>query len=374
MLGATDALVTVVAFSDFQSPPAKRAAATLGELLNEYQSDLRVVWKDDPLPFNSRAKPAAVFARRVFNAAGPGKFWRAHDLLFASQPNLQDTDLQQIARQLGLAWSSVDPKDGDTAAVAKVDDNSELARDVQARGTPHFFINGVRLPGAQPATKFRRLIDRALLEAKQLVEKGVDRRRLYEHIVTQGKQLPVPEKKSASKPGGSRPSLGTAGGRVSMQFWMEFPCSSCAKTMFVLYELIQEHPQHLQIIWRSPAEPERKQAFETAQVLHEAFAQKQNTAFWPLHNRLLEAQSVPDSLTEEALKGTASDLNLNAAKLHSAIRQKRHAEVIREDARAAEDAGIRNLPAFTINGYHLSGTPTRSQFRRLIQRALRESR
>jgi hypothetical protein len=51
-------------------------------------------------------------------------------------------------------------------AAASIKEDQALAARLAARGTPHFFINGFRLRGAQPAPKFIEIIDRELARAK----------------------------------------------------------------------------------------------------------------------------------------------------------------------------------------------------------------
>ena len=51
----------------------------------------------------------------------------------------------------------------------------DLADDFQARGTPHFFINGRRLVGAQPFEKFKKIIDEEIAKAQGA--RGQGRRR-----------------------------------------------------------------------------------------------------------------------------------------------------------------------------------------------------
>jgi predicted DsbA family dithiol-disulfide isomerase len=49
---------------------------------------------------------------------------------------------------------------------ADVDADAKAANDAGISGTPAFVINGYFLSGAQPYPKFKKLIERALAEAK----------------------------------------------------------------------------------------------------------------------------------------------------------------------------------------------------------------
>ena len=58
--GPADALVTLVVFADFECPFCKRGTATLERLLSELPHDVRLVWKDLPLPMHAgRARRGA---------------------------------------------------------------------------------------------------------------------------------------------------------------------------------------------------------------------------------------------------------------------------------------------------------------------------
>src|SRR5690625_5056150 len=64
MKGNADALVTIVAFSEFQCPFCARVLPTLDEVVETHGSDVRIFFKDLPLPFHKEAGPAARAAHR----------------------------------------------------------------------------------------------------------------------------------------------------------------------------------------------------------------------------------------------------------------------------------------------------------------------
>ena len=61
-MGDARALVTIVAFTDYQCPYCRRAEATLTQLRESYGSQVRVVVAEKPLPMHDRARPAAIAA------------------------------------------------------------------------------------------------------------------------------------------------------------------------------------------------------------------------------------------------------------------------------------------------------------------------
>ena len=83
--GSADALVTVVAFEDFQCPVCGRSEAVLQELQRRYGADLRIVWRNLPLWIHLDAVPAAEAAMEAFAQGGDAVFWRYHHAIFANR-------------------------------------------------------------------------------------------------------------------------------------------------------------------------------------------------------------------------------------------------------------------------------------------------
>src|SRR3954447_18880763 len=74
-LGPNEAPVTIVAFSDFECPFCGRVVPTLKQLEKDYGNKIRVVWKNQPLPFHQNAMPAAEAAMEAFAQGKSAKFW-----------------------------------------------------------------------------------------------------------------------------------------------------------------------------------------------------------------------------------------------------------------------------------------------------------
>jgi protein-disulfide isomerase len=61
-LGKATARVTMVEISDYQCPFCSRGNTTVEQLENDYGDKLRVVMKQNPLPFHEHAKSSALAA------------------------------------------------------------------------------------------------------------------------------------------------------------------------------------------------------------------------------------------------------------------------------------------------------------------------
>ncbi|MEO7112051.1 MAG: thioredoxin domain-containing protein, partial [Polyangiaceae bacterium] len=199
--GGDKALVTIIEFSDFQCPYCKKTEPTLAQIHTTYGDKVRLVWKNEPLPFHDRAEPSAELALEARAQKGDVGFWAAHDALFDSNPNLKDEDLDKIAQKLGLDMDKVHNALKNHTHKAEIDADQDVGEDFAANGTPHFFINGRRLVGAQPFEKFQPIIDQEITKANALLAKGTKGgSALYDAEVADGKEPPPPEKKDIPVP------------------------------------------------------------------------------------------------------------------------------------------------------------------------------
>jgi protein-disulfide isomerase len=157
--GPKSAKVTIIEFSDFQCPYCKRGAERMDEVLKAYPNDVKLVFKNLPLPFHPEAKPSAIAA---LAAGKQGKFWEMHDALFNNQGALGEKLYDRLAKELGLDLAKFKKDLADPKIAKMVDEDAALATKLGIRGTPGFFVNGVQVRGAQPLPKFKEIIDRWL--------------------------------------------------------------------------------------------------------------------------------------------------------------------------------------------------------------------
>jgi protein-disulfide isomerase len=157
--GPANAKVTLVVYSDFECPFCKKAMKTVDELSANYPNELRVVFKQRPLPFHEHAELAA---KAALVAQKEGKFWEFEKAVFASRTKLDQAELERIAEEVGMNLERF------RTALASPELDVALERDlaeaerVGAKGTPTFLVNGKRIPGAQPYEVFADAIDEAL--------------------------------------------------------------------------------------------------------------------------------------------------------------------------------------------------------------------
>ncbi|MDX2054264.1 MAG: thioredoxin domain-containing protein [Polyangiaceae bacterium] len=369
--GKPDALVTIVEFSEFECPFCARVGDTLKKVVETYGDDVRIVWKDNPLPFHQNAKPAATVAREVYKQKGDAAFFKVHDFLFANQRELNEATYQKAVAEAGVPWPMVKAALDSGKHNSKFEESQEIGQDYNAGGTPHFFINGYRLAGAQPFEKFKEVIDARLAVAKALVAKGTPRAQVFAELMKEGKQPPPPEKKEVAAPDADSAFKGGANAKVVIQVFSDFQCPFCKRVNPTIAEIEKTYGSKVKVVWRHMPLPFHEDAPLASQAAQEAFAQKGNEGFWKFHDALFAGQS---DIKRPALEKIATDLGLDMAKFKQALDTNKHKAKVDKDMKVAQDAGIQGTPASVINGYFVSGAQPFAAFNKVIKRALGEAR
>jgi protein-disulfide isomerase len=181
--GQRDALVTVVAFGDYQCPYTAQAIRTVEGLRERYSpGELRIAWKHLPLSFHAAAGPAAESAAVVNVLAGAEPFWSLSRRMLDSQREMTTAAVDDWVSELGVRVDEYRALVSQGVGAAKVDADLALASSLAVHAAPTFFVNGVEIEGALPAEAMAAIIDRALAQARDELAAGVDRAELYDTI------------------------------------------------------------------------------------------------------------------------------------------------------------------------------------------------
>ncbi|WP_434047368.1 MULTISPECIES: DsbA family protein [Sorangium] len=371
--GPATALVTIVEWSDFQCPFCSKVVPTIDELLTTYGDKVRFVWKNNPLPFHQRAEPAAELAMEARAQKGDKGFWDAYYLLWKNQQKLTDEDLLGYAKELGLDVEKVKVAITTKKYGASIAADQELADDLQASGTPHFFINGRRLVGAQPIDKFKTIVDEEIKKAQGLLAKGVAAKDLYAEIIKDGKEPPPPERKEVAPPAPNSPWKGGERAKVVMQVFSDFECPFCKRVEDTVSQISKTYGDKLKIVWRHRPLPMHKNAPLASEAAQEAYAQKGNAGFWAYHELLFKNQGQPEAFSRASLEKYAEEAGLDMTKFKKALDTNTHKAFVEAENSVADKAGISGTPAFVVNGYFISGAQPFSKFKKLIDKAMKEA-
>ena len=164
-LGAVDAPVTVVEFSDFECPYCLAMFSTLRTLREEYGKKIRLVFRQFPL--NSIHPRAQKAAEASLCAADQGKFWEMHDSMFENQGDLEVSDLESRAEVLGLDVTRFQSCLSDAQHADRVKEDVAAGTAAGVTGTPAIFVNGRPLLGTVPYQQITGFVDEELKSAGQ---------------------------------------------------------------------------------------------------------------------------------------------------------------------------------------------------------------
>ena len=138
VLGDPGSAAVIVAYGDFECPYSAGLARAVGVLRGRMGDRFGYVFRHFPLrEIHPHAQAAAEAAEA---AALEGRFWDAHDLLFAHRRELGD--LPRLLAHIGLALDL-----GSDRLAARVEEDVMSGRDAGVTGTPTIFLNGERYSG-----------------------------------------------------------------------------------------------------------------------------------------------------------------------------------------------------------------------------------
>jgi protein-disulfide isomerase len=162
--GPENAKIVIQEFSDFQCPFCSRANPVLAQILEEYPKDVKIVWRNQPLPMHPDAPLAAEAAHEVFLQGGNEAFWKYNERLFSNQKALGRSDLERYAQeQGGIDMARFKSALDNRTNKAVVDQDMEAAKQAGVGGSaPAFLVNGYFVSGAQPFQVFNKVIKLAL--------------------------------------------------------------------------------------------------------------------------------------------------------------------------------------------------------------------
>ncbi|MBX7101898.1 MAG: thioredoxin domain-containing protein [Myxococcaceae bacterium] len=368
--GSSEALVTLVEFSDYQCPFCSRAHNTVKQLEQDYGAKLRVVMKQNPLSFHPNAKPAALAA---LAAGEQGKYWEMHDKLFANQQALSPDLYEKTATELGLDMAKFKADMESPKLQQIIDRDQAQAGKLGANGTPAFFINGRSLSGAQPIDRFKALIDTELGKAQAMVSGGVSPDQVYAKIMEKGVDAPPPPPArpaapSAPAPAAVRkvdvpadaPARGAKEPLVTIVEWSDFQCPFCGRVVPTLKQIEDTYGKDVKVVFRNQPLPFHSNAKLAAEA---AMAANEQGKFWQMHDKLFANQQ---ALDRPNLEKYAQELELDVGKFKAALDSGKFKAAVEADSSAGTAVGANGTPTFFINGREFVGAQPFEAFKAVI--------
>lgn len=162
IIGAKNAKVTLIEYSDFQCPYCGKHEPAIAQALKDFPKDVRVVYRHYPLTsIHPNAQKAAEASECAAKLGGEGAFWKMHDQLFAQQTALSPTLYETLAKGLGLDTKKFNDCVNSGATASRITADVASGDSSGVGGTPATFVNGKLIEGAVPYDQLKQAIQSA---------------------------------------------------------------------------------------------------------------------------------------------------------------------------------------------------------------------
>lgn len=342
--GPADAPVTIVEFSDLQCPFCAKVVPTLKELMKQYPTQIKWVFKSFPLDFHADSQLAH---QAVFAAAAQGKFWEMHDLVFTDQEFIKRDDLLKKARRLNLDMDKFTADLDSSKIKNQIESDRQSGAALRVDGTPTFYINGLEYSGAISLEKFQTAINNQLTAL--------------------GRPVPVVAAASAGAIAPSAPavnfpevSFGSPDSPITLFWFSDLQSNLSVKATQLVRKLIDSHPGQIRLVFKNrPLE-----IHPGAILLHEAaMAANAQGKFWQMHDLII---ANPQKATRQDLLAYAKGIGLDSDRFQKELDSGRYRPKIEADVQEAQRRGVLGSPVFFLNASRVDGLQREAVFNELI--------
>jgi serine/threonine protein kinase len=375
--GASEPLVTIVEFGNFQCPFSKGVERALRKLLDDFP-DVRLIWKDDPLAIHSQAEEAAQLAREARVEKGDDAFWAAHDLLLDPEFKPSTANLLQLGKKLTLDGKTTGEILRTRAHVDGINVDLDLADDLVADGTPTFFVNGRRIRPTLSLDRLRAAVTEELAHAGELQRSGVPRKDIYDRVMEHGLGGMPLELRKFRLPSVRNPEVGNGNGKVFIVEFCDFNNFLCRLIQPTMDTLLAKYKNDLALIWINVHDAKSTEAREAAIAARLAYQDKGEETFKKMRGILLDAEQWEGGLSRSSLLRYGQSVGIDRKLLRSTLDDpSAHAE-LEQDMESAQIASIKSTPSFLFcgselcanGGYFLRGGQAPRSFEKRIRLVL----
>ncbi len=376
VLGGDQPLVTVVIFTDYACPPCGRTWSVMDNLVEDYGTDLRVVYRAFTMPGFGRGEQAA---EAVYAAGAQDKFWEMHRRLFAQGGQFDRPTLRAHAEALGLDVSRfLDDLDTGAHSGRRIRHRRQ-AKTLGVAGLPASFVNGMYLPGYADEATWHGVIDQEIRRARELTQQGTPRAQIYDAFMASASTRRVGaapgEKKLREKldakpaasldptslvaPDGNKryavrvgdgPATGSPTAPVEVVMFFDFRCPYCRRAWSQeLGVLVRSQPDGVRLGVRQLPLPIHPTARGAALA---ALAADRQGRFWGMFDALVAHDG---DLGRSNFVAYAEQLGLDHDRFLADLGDPALAAQIDADVALANLVGVTGTPGFFVNGRYHSG-------------------
>jgi len=160
------------------------------------------------------------------------------------------------------------------------------------------------------------------------------------------------------------PAKGPPNAPVQLVLFTDFECPYCAQLAPVLDQVHAKFPREVRIVFKNF--PLRSHRY-AAQAALAALAAADQGQFWPFHDRLFENFN---QLNPEKIEEIRQALNLDAERFRTKMNDPALKQLIMQDVKEGNEAGVSGTPTVFINGQKYRGRRSLEGFQQAIEAAL----
>ncbi|HEX4516117.1 MAG TPA: thioredoxin domain-containing protein [Polyangiaceae bacterium] len=336
-IGDSDALVTIVEFTDYECPYCAKAEKTMRELRASYGHDLRFAVAMHPLPMHPHARDAALVALDSTH------FEETHAHLF------------EVG---GVAGENERRAPFESLATAE-----QLGSKLRVHGTPTFFVNGKRVTGAQPYATFDKMISHELATARALVAAGTRPSRVYDAILDEARENPAPLPPDDDAPKlvpaavgvSGLPFLGRDDAGKTIVLFTDLECPYCKRLDARLRDLTKTNAD-VRVVFRNHPLPMHPHARLAAKAAIAAASQNGLARFVEI------AFAHQDALERASLVSYASQAGLDVPRFTRDLDSDETARALAADEALATKLDVTGTPSSFVEGKLVVGAQPLTTF------------
>lgn len=162
------------------------------------------------------------------------------------------------------------------------------------------------------------------------------------------------------------PSLGPATARVTIVEFADLQCPYCRAAVYPVRQLLAAYPNDVRLVFRhfpiTSVHPLAETLANASMCAHD------QGKFWPLHDRLYQAQ---DSLSYDTLISLARSVGIDIDRMERCMKSGTFANAIKQDFTDAVALGGRGTPTWIVNGEKIEGALPFETWKTLVEDLLK---
>lgn len=158
IIGNRGADITIVAFEDFLCESCRFQHTLLRQLLAEYPTRIKIVWKD--LSITTIPQSSELIHVFGYCMNQQGRFESFTQAMFENYIDVNQSNLETITRELGANMNQLSQCLTDGEAYAHLDKNKSLARALQIQSVPTFFVDDVQIVAPKTFSEWQQVLQK----------------------------------------------------------------------------------------------------------------------------------------------------------------------------------------------------------------------